>query len=145
MAEPALCFEPEPVLELPGPAVGPKGPKIGQEPGAGFIILYSLRSAKQGQGNPGGREACRAASGLAGRVGHASRSGGSGDMHGKMCFKLLDSLVSLRICNENYHVHFDFGRFWTISRPSFAPRPVPTGWARKVVQSAPNIPPGDQF
>ncbi len=31
--------EPEPVPGLPGPAVAPKGPKIGQNPGAGFIIL----------------------------------------------------------------------------------------------------------
>ena len=37
----AICtiFEPEPVPRLPGPAVGPEGPKIGQKPGAGFIVL----------------------------------------------------------------------------------------------------------
>ncbi len=44
--QPVLCFEPEPVPKLPGPAVGPNGPKICQKPGAGFIILSSLRSAQ---------------------------------------------------------------------------------------------------
>ncbi len=32
--QPAMFFEPEPVPGLPGPAGGPKGPKIGQKPGA---------------------------------------------------------------------------------------------------------------
>ncbi len=39
MVQPALFSEPEPFPRLPGPAVGPKGPKIGQKPGARFIIL----------------------------------------------------------------------------------------------------------
>ncbi len=47
MAQPALSFEPEPVPRLPGPAVGPKGPKICQKPGAGFTILSSQRSAQR--------------------------------------------------------------------------------------------------
>ena len=38
-----LVFEPEPVPRLPGPAVSPKGPKT-PKPGAGFMILSSLRS-----------------------------------------------------------------------------------------------------
>ncbi len=46
MVQPALSFEPETVPGLPGPAVGPKGPKIGQKPEAGFIMLSSLRSAQ---------------------------------------------------------------------------------------------------
>ncbi len=33
----ALFFEPGLYPRLPGPAGGPKGPKIGQKPGAGFI------------------------------------------------------------------------------------------------------------
>ena len=41
MMQPALCFEPGTFPGLPGPAVGPQGPKIGQKPGAGFIILSS--------------------------------------------------------------------------------------------------------
>ncbi len=45
LVQPALFFEPEPFPRFPGPAVGPKGPNIGQKPGAGFIIL-SLRSAQ---------------------------------------------------------------------------------------------------
>ncbi len=51
LVQPALFFEPGPFPELPGPAVGPNGPKIGQKPGAGFIMLSSLRSA-QGYVNP---------------------------------------------------------------------------------------------
>ncbi len=47
MVQSALFFEPEPVPSLPGPAVGPKEPKIGQKPRAGFIILSSLRSAQE--------------------------------------------------------------------------------------------------
>ncbi len=43
--QPALFFEPGPFPWLPGPAAGPKGPKIGQKSGAGFSILSSLRSA----------------------------------------------------------------------------------------------------
>ncbi len=43
--QPALFFEPGPFPGLPGPAVGPKGPNIGHKPGAGFIILSSLRFA----------------------------------------------------------------------------------------------------
>ncbi len=43
---PALFFEPGPFPELPGPAVGPKGPKIGQKSGAGFIFLSSPRFAQ---------------------------------------------------------------------------------------------------
>ncbi len=31
--QPALLFEPEPVQGLPGPAVGPKGPKYAKNPG----------------------------------------------------------------------------------------------------------------
>ncbi len=50
MVQPALSLEPEPVPRLAWPAVGPKGPKIGQKPGAGYIILFSLRSAQQGWG-----------------------------------------------------------------------------------------------
>ncbi len=46
MVQPALFFEPGPFPGLPGPAVGPKGPKIIQKPGAGFIIVSSLRSAQ---------------------------------------------------------------------------------------------------
>ncbi len=49
MVQPASYLEPGqfPGLPgLPGPAVGPKGPKIGQEPGAKFIILSSLRSTQ---------------------------------------------------------------------------------------------------
>ncbi len=38
LVQPELLFEPGPFPELPGPAVGPKGPKIDQKPGAGFII-----------------------------------------------------------------------------------------------------------
>ncbi len=34
----ALLLELGPFPGLPGPAVGPKGPKIGLKPGAGFII-----------------------------------------------------------------------------------------------------------
>ncbi len=45
---PALSFEPEPVQGLPGPAMGPKRPKIGQKTGAGFIILSSPRFAQLG-------------------------------------------------------------------------------------------------
>ncbi len=45
MVQPALFVEPEPVPRLPEPAVGPKGPKIGQKPGAKFIVLSSLRFA----------------------------------------------------------------------------------------------------
>ncbi len=37
----ALFCEPEPVPRLPGPAAGPKGPKLCQKHGAGFIILSS--------------------------------------------------------------------------------------------------------
>ncbi len=37
--QPALFFEPGPLPRLPGPAVGHKGPKIGQKPEAGCIIL----------------------------------------------------------------------------------------------------------
>ncbi len=51
MVQPSLFFEPRPFPGLPGPAVGPKGPKLDQKPGAGFIISISLRSA---QGPPGG-------------------------------------------------------------------------------------------
>ncbi len=40
--QPALFIEPGLFPGLPGPAVGPKGPKICQKPGAGFMIL-SLR------------------------------------------------------------------------------------------------------
>ncbi len=47
MAQAALSFEPGPFPGLPRPAVGPKGPKIGQKSGAGFIILSSLRFAKE--------------------------------------------------------------------------------------------------
>ncbi len=39
-------FEPGPLPGLPGPTVGPKGPKIDQKPRAGFISLSSLRSAQ---------------------------------------------------------------------------------------------------
>ncbi len=46
MVRPALLFEPGPFPALPGPAVGPKGPKIGQKPVAKSIILSSLRSAR---------------------------------------------------------------------------------------------------
>ncbi len=46
MVQTALFFEPELVPRLRGPAVGPKGPEIGQKPGAGFIILSSPRSAQ---------------------------------------------------------------------------------------------------
>ena len=41
-----MFFAPGPFPGLPGLAVGPKEPKIGQKPGAGFIILSSLRSAQ---------------------------------------------------------------------------------------------------
>ncbi len=43
MVQPAVFLEPGSFPELPGPAVGPKGPKIGQKPDAGFIIVSSLR------------------------------------------------------------------------------------------------------
>ncbi len=38
--QPALFFEPMPVPRLPGPAVGPKGPKIGKKkrPDSSFIL-----------------------------------------------------------------------------------------------------------
>ncbi len=41
-----LFVEPGLFPELPGPAVGPKGPKISQKTGAGFIMLSSLKSTK---------------------------------------------------------------------------------------------------
>ncbi len=41
-----IIFEPEPFPRLPGPAVGPKGPKIGQKPGAGIIISPCIRSTQ---------------------------------------------------------------------------------------------------
>ncbi len=40
---------------------------------------------------------------------------------------------------------FEFRSFSVISRPSLAPRPVPTGQARKMMQHAPKISPGDQI
>ncbi len=54
-------------------------------------------------------------------------------------------LVSLRVGNANLNLYFGFGRFWVVFRPNLAPRPVPTGRARKMVQNAPKISPGDQF
>ncbi len=41
-----LFFEPGPFPGLPGPALGPEGPKIDRKSGAGFIVLSSLRSAQ---------------------------------------------------------------------------------------------------
>ena len=41
--------------------------------------------------------------------------------------------------------HALLGRFWVGFRLNLAPRPVPTGRARKMVRTSPNIKPGDQF
>ncbi len=46
-------FRAEAVPRLPGPAVGPKGPKLGQKNGAGFIMFSSLMSAKISNGSAG--------------------------------------------------------------------------------------------
>ncbi len=51
--QPALIFEPEPVPRLPGPAVGPKGPKIGQNPGPdlSFYPTQGLPGVHSGDGS----------------------------------------------------------------------------------------------
>ena len=52
----ALFFEPEPVPELPAPAVGPKKPEIGQKPGPGRrgrVCHRQRRQTSQGRPTPG--------------------------------------------------------------------------------------------
>ena len=55
------------------------------------------------------------------------------------------SVASLRIGNENCNSHFGFGKLRAGFRPNPVPRPVPTGRARKMMQNAPKIGPGDQL
>ncbi len=55
------------------------------------------------------------------------------------------NLVSLRIRDGKYNLYFGFGRFWAVFWPYLAPRPVPTGRARNMMQNAPAIRPGGQF
>ncbi len=77
-----------------------------------------------GAGGSGGArrrrpESCRAS----GSVGHARE------------------LPSLRICNDNQNLYLVLTGF----RPNLAPRPVPTGRARQMVQHTPQIIPVGQF
>ncbi len=51
-------------------------------------------------------------------------------------------LTHLRKGNQKYNLYFEF---LDGLRPNLAPRPVPTGRARKTKQSTPKISPGDQF
>ena len=51
-------------------------------------------------------------------------------------------LTHLMIGNQNYNLYFGFLDGF---RPNLAPRPVPTGRARKTKQNAPKISLGDQF
>jgi hypothetical protein len=55
------------------------------------------------------------------------------------------SVASLRIGNENCNSHFGVGKLRAGFRPNPVPRPVPTGRARKMMQNAPKIGPGDQL
>ncbi len=51
-------------------------------------------------------------------------------------------LVTIKPRNKKMNLSFDLS---VISRPNLAPRPVPTGQARKMVQNAFKISSGDQF
>ncbi len=52
------------------------------------------------------------------------------------------NLPSLRKGTNNESCSYGFGRFRAGFRPNWAPRPVPTGRARKMVLNAPKISPG---
>ncbi len=121
--------------ELPGPALGPKGPKISQKLGAGFIILSSLRSARpESLRNPGGHR-------LQEQIPGGTRWPPTPLL--RVCVK-KDPLPTSGL-NRKLKSKLNFGRFSAVFRPNLAPGALQTGPARKMVQNAPNINPGDQF